>query len=405
MPSGVIAASSVILLAILLYPIVEHLELPPDYPNRHSPHPASPHTPPRLELNVSDITAFRRDGLIVLRQVLSAELAAKLVLAGNDLMQNRTRHCELTKLTGPPIFHGYERYCGRAHLIHDHLRDIVYRSPLAHVAAQLLGSSNDVGGAGGDNFWDDGGVDGTTSSKLRADDAEQPIIRLWADVFMAGAQIPKRWHSDFLSFVKFAKDKRTTNPCQRGVVFWLPLETSFEESNGLILLNQSSANFRQHFDHHPARAHNLFWYMQWLRSLPKDDVVAPKLNLSDVIAFDACCVHTSSGKYPPGGKGGGAVRRAYQLRFMKDFELNPLSSSSSWWQRLLFPTYAILPVASPQLWPHTRVDEDEIRTAGHVIYSKADWVRRLTRGPVYTLVSCALALRTRIWGDSGESIL
>jgi hypothetical protein len=345
-----------------------------------------------------------------LRQVLSTELAANLVIAGNDLMQNRTRHCELTKLTGPPIFHGYERYCGRAHLIHDYLRDIVYESPLAHVAAQLLGSSNVGGEEGGGNYWNADGVGGTTSSSRRADDShaeqQQPMIRLWADVFMAGAHIPKRWHSDFLSFTKFAKDKNTTNPCQQGVVFWIPLETSYEEFNGLILLNQSSANFRNNFDHHyPARAHNFYWYMQWLRNLPKDDeqnVVAPRLNLSDVIAFDACCVHTSSGKYPPGK--GGAVRRAYQLRFMKEFELNP-TVLSTWWKRLLFPSYAILPVASPQLWPHTLIDEDEIRAAGHVIYSKADWVRRLTRGPVYTLVSCALALRTRIWGDSGESIL
>jgi Phytanoyl-CoA dioxygenase (PhyH) len=399
------AATAVSVLAILLYPIAHHLSLPPDYPGRVTAHPASPHTPPRFPLPADDIASFRRDGFVVLRGILPADLAAHMVIAGDDLLANRTRHCELTKLTGPPIFHAYDRYCGRAHLIHDYLRDIVYQSPLAHVASQLLLSSS--------------------SEQQHEPQQQQPIVRLWADVFMAGAQLPKRWHSDFLSFSKFARRDKTTNAavnCQQGLVFWMPLETSYAERNGLLLYNQSSTHFADYFRDHPARVHNFFSYWQWLqRHRPQDNdddddannVVAPTLELSDVIAFDACCLHTSSGKYPTvgaagGGQGGGMVmRRAYQLRFMTDFELNPVAASSSsttgWWQRLLFPISPILPVASPQLWPHTLAEEDAIRAAGHVIYTKADWVRRLTRGPVYTLVSCALALRTRLWGDAGES--
>jgi Phytanoyl-CoA dioxygenase (PhyH) len=398
------AAVAASVLAILLYPIAHHLALPPDYPGRATAHPTSPHTPPRFPLPADDTASFRRDGFVVLRGILPAELAANMVVAGDDLLANRTRHCELTKLTGPPIFHGYDRYCGRAHLIHDYLRDIVYQSPLAHVASQLL----------------------LSSSSSENEPQQQPIVRLWADVFMAGAKLPKRWHSDFLSFSKFARRDKTTNAavvnCQQGLVFWMPLKTSNAERNGLLLYNQSSTHFADYFRDHPNRAHNFFSYWQWLqRHRPQDDnndvnVVAPTLELSDVIAFDACCLHTSSGKYPTGkaggGQGGGGMlmRRAYQLRFMTDFELNPSAAASSsssttgsWWQRLLFPMAPILPVASPQLWPHTLAEEDAIRAAGHVIYTKTDWVRRLTRGPVYTLLSCALALRTRLWGDAGES--
>ena len=138
------AAIIVLLCGALVAPIPYNLyALPTHYTEHTSPHPPSPFTPPRYDLPQNEIDAFRRDGLLVLRNVMPADLVEKLVVAGEDMMETPVRHCEMTKFTSPPIFHGYERYCGRASLVHDYLRDVSYTSPLTHVAAQLIGVEDD----------------------------------------------------------------------------------------------------------------------------------------------------------------------------------------------------------------------------------------------------------------------
>ena len=133
-----------LLCGALIAPILYNLYvLPTHYTEHTSPHPSSPFTPLRHDLPQADIDAFRRDGLLVLRNVMPADLVEKLVVAGKDMMDMPVRHCEMTKFTSPPIFHGYERYCGRASLVHDYLRDVSYTSPLTHVAAQLIGVEKD----------------------------------------------------------------------------------------------------------------------------------------------------------------------------------------------------------------------------------------------------------------------
>ena len=138
------AAIIALLCGALVAPIVYNLyALPTHYEEHTSPHPASPFAPPRYDLPQDDVDAFRRDGLLVLRNVMPDDLVEKLVVAGEDMMETPVRHCEMTKFTSPPIFHGYERYCGRASLVHDYLRDVTYTSPLTHVAAQLIGVEED----------------------------------------------------------------------------------------------------------------------------------------------------------------------------------------------------------------------------------------------------------------------
>ena len=318
--------------------------------------------------------------MVVLRNVLSGDVARNLVTAGHDLVRNATRHCEMTKFTGPPLFHGYDRYCGRAQLVHDYLRDVIYKTALPYVAAQLLDLKNE----------------------------EEPIRQV-ADTFMAGRTIPRRWHSDYLSFANFARyDDNATN-CGNGVVMWLPLQDTTEDSNGMIFINGSSRDFDEYFagggaggdadnNSHarPADARDFFSYMKWLESLPKDEYVAPNVSLGDAIVFDACTVHSSSGVNTASPSS--STRQAYQLRFLRDFDFvtSGKKKRGRWYKRLLFPSYPVLPVASPQLWPQTLKEEDAIRSAGHVIYTRWDWIGRLIKAPVYTLISCLLALRTKL---------
>eukprot|EP00562_Extubocellulus_spinifer_P020648 CAMPEP_0178619004 /NCGR_PEP_ID=MMETSP0698-20121128/4537_1 /TAXON_ID=265572 /ORGANISM="Extubocellulus spinifer, Strain CCMP396" /LENGTH=405 /DNA_ID=CAMNT_0020257919 /DNA_START=206 /DNA_END=1419 /DNA_ORIENTATION=+ len=310
--------TSSIFFGILITPIVHNLSLPPDYPHRKSEHPSiSPHIPPSTyHLSSDQIQSFRRDGMVILRNVLPPDIAHNMDIAGHDLVRNATRQCEMTRFTGPLLFHGYHRYCGRAQLVHDYLRDVVYKSPLAYVAAQLIGTADAAGSDDDDE----------------KEKEEQPILRQIADTFMAGERIPKRWHSDYLSFANFASDDSSNAAhCQNGVVLWLPMQDTAEESNGMIFINGSSSHFEQHFGDSSTsmitaadnRSHDdpndFFSYMKWLGALPKNDYVAPRVALGDAIAFDACTVHSSSGLH----REGGGIRRAYQLRFLKDFDLNP----------------------------------------------------------------------------------
>ena len=386
----VLAVVCVAVLGALLSPIVHNLGLPPDYPNRVSEHPEeSPHVPMSYPIPAGEIQAFQRDGIVVLRDVIPHDLALKLDVAGDDLVDVATRHCELTKWTGPPIFHAYHRYCGRAQLIHDYLRDVVYKSPLAHVAAQLLNVTTTT----------------TTTSSATTDTSKEPLRQV-ADVFMAGTKLPKRWHSDFLSFVNFAKHK-DTSICRKSVIFWMPLQPTTEATNGLVLLNHSSREFEQHFVSKPQQSRNVFRYMKWLNKLDKTttnnpNYIAPTVDLGDVIAFDACVVHASSGQHA-NHSDGRIMRRAYQLRFLKDFELTP-TQREPWWKQFLLPSYKVNPVASPQLWPITLQEEDSIRqTQGHVIYSRWEWIKRLSRGPGYTLFNSLLHWCNNIFGDDGSA--
>lgn len=108
--------------------------------------------------------------------------------------------------------------------MHDTFRDIIYKTPLSHVAAQLLILDDDC-------QPDD--INDTTTP-----------IRQIADIFMAASgdkmPIPRRWHSDYLAFNNFADKNMTTNnngrtnnntqasslleKCQSGLIFWMPLQ-------------------------------------------------------------------------------------------------------------------------------------------------------------------------------------
>jgi hypothetical protein len=203
--NGSAAAAAAALAAVLALPVARNLLLLPALsagPAHHrSDHPPSPYSPPLHRLDHDQVAAFRRDGMLVLRQVLPPDLMRKMEAGGDDLMEGRSRHCEMTRFTGPPIFHGYDRYCGRPHLVHDYFRDVVYRSPFAHVAAQLMGVDDGGGGvavaAGGGSTDADVDVDVDTDAEAAEEGGGGRIIRQFGDTFLAGTRIPRRWHVSF----------------------------------------------------------------------------------------------------------------------------------------------------------------------------------------------------------------
>lgn len=353
---------------LLVFPIARNLlTLPTHYEFRRSHHPASPFKPPRYSLTEEQIASFRRDGLLVIRGILTPLLAKKMEQAGTDLMDQPVMHCEMSRFVGPPIFHAYDHYCRGASLVHDYFRDIMYTSTLTHAAAQLLEAGD-----------------------------KQPVRQI-ADVFVAGGKLPRRWHSDFQVFARQTRRKEIA--CQDGLVFWMPLESSYKEKNGMLFLNGSSQVFADHFREDHLQAHVLDTYRQWLFNLPKENYVAPELELGDVVAFDQCNVHSTSGLHE------GGTRRAYQLRFQKNFDMAVLGEAGLG----VAPGTPNGPgpgnVSMPQLWPQTLEEEDNVRSLGHVVHTRTEWIKHLMYRPKFTLASAALALKTNIFGDKGGRLI
>ena len=210
-----------------------------------------------------------------------------------------------------------------------------------------------------------------------------------------GVNLPRRWHSDFLAFQKALKSQKDVG-CQDGLVFWIPLEKSYETKSGMIFLNGTSQMMEDEFADDPSQARSLFPFRKWLRSLHKTDYYAPELELGDAIVFDQCTVHAASGINTEG-----LLRRAYQLRFVRN-SVDYVHDEKDDGIVTGPPQHPVPGVTMPQLWPNTLEREDVVRAAGPVVFSRSDWTQRMTRSPVFTLFTSSMALKTRLFGDAGE---
>lgn len=354
-----VGAFFVMLFAIIALPLLELLTFQASYPEHRSPHPGSNYSPPVFALADDELLSFQRDGVLILRNVLNETLAKRMEIAGQDLVNQKSFHCEATKFTGPPIFHGYDRMCARAQMVHDYLRDVVYTSPLAHVAAQLLQAE------------------------------EGDTLRNIGDVFMAGGRLPKRWHMDFLAFTPYSESRSL--PCNDGLIVWMPLEDSSVERNGMLYVNGSHRRFLEHFKVDPDLGYNEKSHFNFVSETPKQPLISPVVGLGDAVVFSQCTLHTTSGIHQ------GGLRRAYQLRFAKHVTYNKSP------ERFPGVPTADVRVDSPQVWPHTLPSEDALRSQGHVVFPARAWFGRLARSPAFALFTSSLALKVRWFGDKGEN--
>jgi len=145
---SVLLAVAIAVAAGLLRPLLVALFAHPDaHGYASTPHPASPYTPPRLRLSPEQLAQFHSDGVLVLKGALDAPLRAILAKAADDMSANQTTQCELGKWVGPSIFHSYQHFCPFPHMLHDGVRDLAYRAPLAHVANQVRTSDSANGSA------------------------------------------------------------------------------------------------------------------------------------------------------------------------------------------------------------------------------------------------------------------
>lgn len=318
------------------------------YPLSHdyisSPHPKSPHSPPKTkELEPKQITEFEEDGAVIIRKVLPDDIIEKLRRAAEDLKVNQTLHCSMAYFNGPPILHKYSYLCQWPEKAHDYFRDALYHGPLAHLASQLLGS--------------------------------QPV-RVLNTIIMGSTldkTIPRRWHSDYGTFTGDGE-------CDNGLIMWMPLEeTSHTRANGMLVSKGSNKPHKEiiqngSWDASSGRLSGHVELMKfWKRvgeSLPR---VEPVLDVGDVLVMSKCTIHSASGV--------NTMRRsriAWQIRFVSDPQTLQRGISRP------YPGMGGINQSSdglvggskfPLLWPHTLPEEDADRAAGHLILDRAEWAK------------------------------
>jgi ectoine hydroxylase-related dioxygenase (phytanoyl-CoA dioxygenase family) len=323
-------------LVVCLDPFLYNLAYPHrrvhDY--RTTPHPQSPYTPPRLDISDKLRSQFDRNGVVVLRNVFSKDTTQKMSVAYEDLRANQTTFCAVSQWAGPPTFGRYDTYCGMADMVHDYIRDSIYSSPMAHIASQLMN--------------------------------DHPVRLYRAHAMGANNEstIPELWHVDYPYFPG-------TQSCDNGVVFWVPLEESSYESNGLKVLKSKEFEEIVHNNSFgslfPKSAKLVSWTKQHAASgEAAGRVLAPRLNFGDALVFSKCTIHSATGVNTLK-----RARRSLQFRFAVASSVQStlyadqaglLSQESPHW-------------STPLLWPQTLASEDNLRAAGPQSPSKLSLLR------------------------------
>ena len=190
-------------LTVLFGPFLRCFTFPLTHHQVSTPHPASPHSPPAsVILTQQEKEMFREEGVLVLRNVMPPDIMEALAKGSEDIVTNRTVHCDMARFNGAPIFHSYSLLCHFPDLVHDTFRDALLHSPLSHVASQLMGNSP---------------------------------VRIF-NTFSMGAEedqvVPLRWHADFPVFSGKAD-------CHNGIVSWMPVKVSHPHLTGRLSSNMN----------------------------------------------------------------------------------------------------------------------------------------------------------------------
>jgi len=309
---------------------------------RRSQHPPSPHTPPRRTLQRDILSKFERDRFVVVRDLFTEAVKQKMNTAYEDLAANQTRGCAVSQWAGSPTFGRYDMYCAMADLVHDYLRDAVYHSPMAHVASQLMSN------------------------------LPTRLFRAHAMGAKRHTTLQEAWHVDYTYFP-------APESCDNGIIFWVPLEESMPEGNGMkVIRNRNFEDIVQNgtfasMFHRPADL--LLWMQQTGRSGETSGLShAPRLNFGDALLFSKCLLHSVTGVNKLG-----RARRSLQFRFavgagevssifhgsvgpISDFFKNSRNSSEisdHGSNSEMFGDWT-----TPLLWPETLPREDAVRADG-----------------------------------------
>ena len=138
----IIILTTSIILYLFLGSFIASFTYPLSHDYVSTPHPTSPHSPPEAATISSKlIETYKKEGTIVLRNLVPDNIIKLLQSGVRDIDRNKTLHCSMAYFNGPPILHRYTTLCQWPERIHDHFRDALYHSPLSHAASQLMDHS------------------------------------------------------------------------------------------------------------------------------------------------------------------------------------------------------------------------------------------------------------------------
>eukprot|EP00092_Neocalanus_flemingeri_P069992 GFUD01085857.1.p1 GENE.GFUD01085857.1~~GFUD01085857.1.p1 ORF type:complete len:398 (+),score=55.59 GFUD01085857.1:115-1194(+) len=315
-------------------------------------------SPPQFFLSEDQISSYKEEGFLIIRNILSPHLMSRLSSGSSDLTATPCLHCAMTYYDTAPLLHSYDNVCQRPELIHQHFHEVLYRSPLAHISSQLM-----------DN---------------------RPIRILRTIILSSRARqtIPLRWHADHAIFPGQRK-------CGDGLVVWMPIgNTSYADANGLVVLKKSHKIHEEMIDNgtwfenqgsvHGQRL-NLEFYKSLVKTHEKEE---PTLNPGDAILFDRCTVHSASGVNSRNIR-----RNSWQIRFFADPQQ---------FERDLYKHYPSSPITDeknaneegffsgphlPQIWPKTIPGEQHAIRQGHLLRTRQEWFLFMLGYPRHLFIS------------------
>lgn len=319
---------------------------------------------------------FRREGYLILRKTVSSDLMEQLGGATEDLAANETLHCAMARYGGPAIFHQYDLFCVWPDLVHDIFRDVVYRGPLAHIASQLM------------------------------EDQPVRIFNTYSMGSSAGKTLPLRWHSDYGVFTG-------GHSCNNGLVMWLPvLEAAHYAGNGLILAEGSHRLHEEMVENGTWNSYtsSISGQLQVLNLYKRlgglGRTIKPTLHPGDVLIFNKCLVHSSSGVNTLARR-----RWAWQVRFLsapQDFRRGMYQSYPEMGQKHgggLENEGSIEGVKYPLLFPETLPEEDAKRAEGHQTLTRGEWMWLMLSYPDHLLATNFVRLTENLGLDLNGPLL
>jgi hypothetical protein len=266
-------------------------------------------------------------------------------------------------------------------VVHIPCRDVAYEGPLAHLASQLM------------------------------DDQPVRMFNTYSMGNKEATTLPLRWHSDYGVFPGGSS-------CDNGLVMWLPvLEPAVYEANGMVLAKGSHHVHRQlvqngTWSQYQASVSGQLQVLDlYMRLGRTSEIIKPVLHPGDVLVFDKCLVHSSSGVNTLGRR-----RYAWQARFMTSPQVFKRGMYQSYPEmgdkhgggaevREVGSASRIQGVKYPLLFPATLELEDRERAAGHVFLTKLEWLRLMISYPDHLLSTNFVRVTERLGLDLNGPLL
>merc|ERR1712126_472736 len=210
-----------------------------------------------------------------------------------------------------------------------------------------------------------------------------------------------------------------------GLVMWMPvIEPAIFEANGMVMARGSHKIHREVLENgtwtsYSSSVSGQLQVLSLYTGLGRDlETVSPSLEPGDILVFNKCLVHSSSGVNTVGRR-----RFAWQARYLAAPQVFPRAMYQYYPEMGTKHAGGIYPgspeescnwassvstisgIKYPLVFPQTIREEDEIRSRGHVILTHWEWFRLMLSYPKHLLATNFVRVAERLGLDLNGSTL